>query len=66
MFALNMIGLGLGPLAVGLTSDLFQAQGANSAESLKWSLLLLGVVALSLGGMLKWSARRSITHDTIS
>lgn len=66
LFALNIVGLGLGPLAVGLLSDALQAGGASSATALQWSLLVLGAGGLAVGGLLKWAARRTIAADTIS
>lgn len=66
LFALNIVGLGLGPLAVGLFSDALQSGGAHSALALQWSLLVLGAAGLFMGGLLKWQARKTIAADTIS
>ena len=53
-FVLNMIGLGLGPFATGLTSDLLQETYGN--DSLRYSMVitafvsLLGLFCLYMGG----------------
>jgi MFS family permease len=48
LFLLNLIGMGLGPLAVGVASDAL-ARGGMGGESLRWALLLVTLVNL-------WSA----------
>jgi MFS family permease len=64
--ALNVIGLGLGPLSVGLLSDSFQAGGLNTGEGLRWSLISSGAGILAVGGWFKWRARRSISKELVS
>jgi predicted MFS family arabinose efflux permease len=44
LLAFNIIGLGLGPLAVGLASDALNRAGV--AHALQWAILLLAPVAL--------------------
>jgi MFS family permease len=66
LFVLNVGGLGLGPITVGLFSDGLQAGGLSAAEGLRWALILSGVSVLALGGWLKWQARLSIARDTVS
>ena len=39
LFILNLIGLGLGPLIVGATSDLLHAYTGLGVESLRWALV---------------------------
>jgi MFS family permease len=61
----NLVGLGVGPLLVGLVSDSL-AHGAHlgAGEGLRWALIgssLLGVVAAGLYG----SARKFIARDTV-
>ena len=43
-FVLNLIGLGLGPLIIGMVSDLLQP--SFGIESLRWALYLITPVAL--------------------
>ena len=66
LFVINLIGLGLGPLAVGLLSDWFnKGLGMGSGEGVRWALIVSagsGVVAFSCF----WLARRTIREDTVS
>lgn len=66
LFIINLIGLGLGPLAVGLLSDWFNVGlGLGSAEGVRWALIvaaLFGVFAFACF----WLARRTIREDTVS
>lgn len=66
LFIINLIGLGLGPLAVGLLSDYFaQGMGMGSGEGVRWALIvstLFGVVAFGCF----WMATRTIREDTVS
>jgi predicted MFS family arabinose efflux permease len=66
LFVINLVGLGLGPICVGLTSDLLAGPaGLGSAEGLRWALV--GATSISLvATALFWSAREPIRHDTIS
>lgn len=63
LFIVNMIGLGLGPLALGALSDhLAQAQGMGAAEGLRWAILVssgVGLVAVVLFLM----GRRTIREE---
>jgi predicted MFS family arabinose efflux permease len=63
LFIVNMIGLGLGPLTMGLVSDYFAtAMGYGPAEGLRWALLttaLVGLIALVSFLM----ARRTIREE---
>ncbi len=47
LFILNIIGLGFGPWAVGAVSDMLQP--SFGADSLRWSLLVISVVAIWSG-----------------
>jgi len=65
MLMTNLVGLGVGPLLVGVTSDYF-AEGLKmgSGEGLRWAQILstlLGFVAF----WLYWRARRCIADDTV-
>lgn len=66
LFIINLIGLGLGPLAVGLLSDfLNKGMGLGAAEGVRWALIistLFGLVAFACF----WMARRTIREDTVS
>jgi hypothetical protein len=56
-----MIGLGLGPVVVGLVSDAFAA-GLGPAEGVKWSLTVLSGCSL-LGAALFWTGARTLRAD---
>jgi predicted MFS family arabinose efflux permease len=66
LFIINMVGLGLGPLFVGILSDTLAGPfGMGSAEGVRWALILsslLGVVAFGLF----WMARRTIREEMVS
>jgi MFS family permease len=66
LFVINMVGLGLGPLAVGLLSDTLSGPfGMGSAEGVRWALILsslMGLVAFALF----WMARRTIREEMVS
>lgn len=63
LFVINLVGLGLGPLAVGVLSDyLAIGMDLGSAEGVRWALILsvlanVGAVALF------WFARRTIRQE---
>jgi MFS family permease len=44
-FILNIVGIGAGPLATGILSDIFNAQGFG-ADSLKWALVVMCFAAI--------------------
>jgi MFS family permease len=63
LFIINLIGLGLGPLAVGILSDVM-ANGFDlgSAQGVRWALMLstsFGVLAFALF----WVARKTIREE---
>ncbi len=62
----NLIGLGLGPLLVGIISDNLARGGhLGPAAGVRWALMassMLGLVA----GALYWRARRHIARETVS
>ena len=66
LFIINLIGLGLGPLAVGLLSDWFNhGLGLGSAQGVRWALIvstLFGLVAFAFF----WIARKTIREDNVS
>ena len=63
MFVFSLVGLGLGPLCVGLLSDML-APSLGPGAGLRW-----GMACATLGGFvaagLFWSARTSLACDTI-
>jgi MFS family permease len=63
LFILNMIGLGLGPVTVGLLSDALRP--SLGADSLRWALMV-NVVSGLLAVFCYWRASRTISSDLIS
>ena len=63
LFIINLIGLGLGPIGVGLLSDFFAIQlHMGKGEGVRWALVvstLIGVVDI----VLFWMARKTIRAD---
>ncbi len=60
MLIYNLIGLGLGPLAVGVISDLYLPSLGH--ESLRWAMVT--VLLVSIGGVAAYfRAARSVTGD---
>ena len=66
LFTINLIGLGLGPLAVGILSDVMSnAAGLGSAQGVRWALMIstcFGFVAFALF----WIARKTIREEMVS
>ncbi|MDO9431765.1 MAG: MFS transporter [Pseudomonadota bacterium] len=66
LFTINLIGLGLGPLAVGILSDVMaNGFGLGSAEGVRWALMIstcFGIVAF----ILFWIARKTIREEMVS
>jgi len=60
LFVLNMIGLGLGPLAVGKLSDLLKP--AFGADSLRYAMTATIITGL-IGGFCYWRASRTLKAD---
>ena len=65
LFIANLIGLGLGPLAVGLLSDTLANSGLGEAEGLRWSLLLSSGIGL-LVSYCFWTARKTFREEMVS
>jgi MFS family permease len=61
LFILTLIGLGLGPLAIGLLSDVF-GRWMGSAEGLRWALLMTAPANL-LAGAGYWMASRTLNDE---
>lgn len=64
LFISNLIGLGLGPLAVGALSDVLAAQ-YGAAEGLRWSIIWFSMGGL-VAGVLFWLAARTLREDLAS
>ena len=61
LLIINLIGLGLGPLAVGFVSDLLAPQFAN--ESMRYSLLIICAVVLPWAAWHYYLAGKTIDDD---
>lgn len=65
LLTINLIGLGIGPVAVGLLSDVLAGPGGlGEAQGVRWALILsasLGVVAFGLF----WTARKTIREEMV-
>jgi MFS family permease len=66
LFIINLIGLGLGPVAVGALSDILAGPvGLGEAEGVRWALIIsamLGLVSFALF----WRARKTIREDMVA
>ncbi|WP_421738745.1 spinster family MFS transporter [Caulobacter sp.] len=66
LFVINLIGLGLGPVAVGALSDVLAGPvGLGEAEGVRWALIIsamLGLVSFALF----WQARKTIREDMVA
>ncbi|MGN6500216.1 MAG: spinster family MFS transporter, partial [Tsuneonella sp.] len=66
LFIINLIGLGLGPLAVGVVSDVISGPlGLGAAEGVRWSLMIF-VLFGAAASALFWMARSSIREEMVS
>ena len=66
LFIINLIGLGLGPLLVGMLSDYFaNGMGMGAAQGVRWALMtstLFGIAAFAMF----WMARKTIREEMVS
>jgi len=60
LFILNIVGLSLGPLWVGIVSDALKP--SLGADSLRWALLS-NVVFTATGALLYWLSSRTLDRD---
>ncbi len=61
----NLVGLGLGPLLVGLLSDFIaDGLGYGAAEGIRWAQVICTLVGV-YGAWLYWEARKSVVRDTV-
>lgn len=65
LFVANLIGLGLGPLSLGLFSDFLATQGFSSGEALRMALLSFGMLAFPCSALF-WTARRTLREEIVS
>ena len=66
LFIINLVGLGLGPLAVGALSDLLAGpMGLGEAQGVRWALIISSLFGL-IAFVLFWLARKTIREDMIS
>lgn len=66
LFIINLIGLGLGPLAVGVVSDVISGpMGFGAAEGVRWSLMIFVLFGAVASGLF-WMARSSIREEMVS
>lgn len=66
LFIINLVGLGLGPLAVGLLSDFYnKGLGMGAGEGVRWALITSTLFGLIAFGCF-WRARKTIREDTVS
>ena len=66
LFIINLVGLGLGPLAVGALSDLLAGpMGLGEAQGVRWALIVSSLFGL-IAFVLFWLARKTIREDMVS
>ena len=65
LFVANLIGLGLGPLAVGILSDVLSGQGHSEADAIKWSLMSFAILSFPCAWLF-WTARRTMREEIVS
>ncbi|PZQ22693.1 MAG: MFS transporter [Sphingopyxis macrogoltabida] len=63
-FIVNMVGLGLGPLVIGLMSDLF-GRSFGEAEGLRQAMIWSAVIGIA-AGLFFLQARRTIREEIVS
>ncbi len=63
LFIINLVGLGLGPLAVGALSDMFAIYfGMGEGEGVRWALIVASLTGFIAAGLF-WLARSSIRAE---
>jgi predicted MFS family arabinose efflux permease len=65
LFVANLIGLGLGPLFVGILSDVLKAQGLTDADAIRWSMMSFAVLAIPCAWLF-WSAAKTMREEIVS
>jgi hypothetical protein len=56
-FIINIIGLGLGPTALGALSDVFRDSAGAGERSLQWAMAAVVIAMLPLTALWHWGAR---------
>ncbi len=65
LFVISLVGLGLGPLVIGLASDTLAGQGLGEAGGIKWALMLCVLVAIP-AAICFLAARKTLQADLVS
>lgn len=66
LFALNLLGYGLGPLCVGILNDVFATQlGLGQAIGLRWALAVVACVGSVLAAFCFWKASRAVNAEAV-
>lgn len=66
LFVINLIGLGLGPVGVGLLSDMVgEGLGLGAAEGIRWALIISTLFGWG-AAILFWMARKTIREEMVS
>jgi len=66
LFTTNLIGLGLGPLGIGIVSDLISnVMRLGPAAGVKWSILLFTVLGIP-AALIYWSAAKTLREEMIN
>jgi MFS family permease len=65
LFVANLIGLGLGPLFVGILSDVLISRGHSDADAIRWSMMSFALLAIPCAWLF-WTARRSMREEIVS
>ncbi len=62
LFITNIVGLGLGPLAIGMLSDMLLPAAGDASTALRWSLALVSLIGL-WAALHMYLASRSLRDD---
>jgi MFS family permease len=66
LLIINLIGLGLGPVAVGALSDVLAGpMGLGEAQGVRWALILSTLLGLVAFGLF-WAARKTIREEMVA
>ena len=66
LFVVNLLGLGLGPLGVGIVSDILNTSlGLGEAAGVRWSLVIFVMLGF-VSSLLFWKARQFIREGSVS
>lgn len=65
LFVISLVGLGLGPLIIGVISDVLAGQGLGEAGGIKWALMLCVLMAIP-AAICFLAARKTLQADLVS